>query len=142
MKSLWTRFKNNWQLITAFFISYIIPILLLSEIMVFTKEVSNPIKITFMGFIALGALFLVFYKKLKEYITRLNKGLKRGVLRVITTVIFWGILFGLFHGLEFVSHLLIDYWMKVGICFATGHIFYMLDEIKKREKKLTENEEE
>ena len=142
MKSLWIKFKKNWQLITAFFITYIIPIAMLSEIMAFTKEVKPAIKVTFMGCIALGALFLVFYKKIREYIIRLPKGLKRGILKIINTVIFWGVMFGIVVGLQYIGSLLQDYWIKVGICFAIGHIFYMWDEIKKREKKPIENEEE
>ena len=142
MKSLWIKFKNNWQLITAFFITYLIPIAMLSEIMAFTKNIRSGVKITFMGCIALGALFLVFYKKLKEYVIRLPKGLKRGVLKIINTVIFWSVMFGIVIGLQYIGSLLQDYWIKVGICFAIGHIFYMWDEIKKREKKPIENEEE
>ncbi len=142
MKSLWIKFKKNWQLITAFFITYLIPIAMLSEIMAFTKEVKPAIKVTFMGCIALGALFLVFYKKLKEYVIRLPKGLKRGILKIINTVIFWSIMFGIVVGLQYIGGLLQDYWIKVGVCFAIGHIFYMWDEIKKREEKPIENEEE
>ena len=143
---LWTKIKLHWELIVAFIVSYLIPIAMLSEIMVFTKEVPQSTKLTFMGCLALGILFIIFYKKLKENIARMHKGILRGILRIFITIIFWGVIYGIIIGLQYISTVMEAYWIKVAYCFAIGHIFYMVDEIKKRKKKaelieeMTENE--
>ena len=138
---LWTKVKLHWELVVAFIISYIIPVAMLSEIMVFTKEVPTGTKLTFMGCLALGILFVIFYKKLKENIARMHKGILRGILRIVATAIFWSVIFGIIVGLQYISTVMKDYWIKVAYCFAIGHIFYMVDEFKKRKKKNVITEE-
>lgn len=132
---LWTKVKLHWELVVAFIVSYIIPVAMLSEIMAFTKEVPGGIKPTFIGCLALGILFIIFYKKIKESVIRMHKGILRGILRIFITAIFWSIIFGIIIGLQYISTFMKDYWIKVAYCFAIGHIFYMVDEIKKRKKK-------
>ena len=128
-------FKQNWQLIFAFSITYLIPVAMLSEIMVFTKEVPAGKKLTFMGCLAIGILFVIFRKKLKEAILRMHKGILRGVLKIIMTTLFWVIIYGIIIGLSYVAATMEAYWLKVAYCFGIGHIFYFIDEVKNRKKK-------
>lgn len=132
MQSVWNKIEKHWQLALAFFITYIVPILMLNEIVTFAKEVPAGIKITFMGSIAIGALFIIFYKKLKEQVIRMPKGVLRGILKIIYSIIFWAIIYGISWGLSYFAHLFGEYWIRVGVCFGVGHIFYMIDEVKKR----------
>jgi len=135
MKSILTKIKDwlvsNWELKTAFIITYLIPLYLLSGIVAFSDEVSGGQKLALGGIIAAGTLFIVIYKKIKEYIIRMKKGVVRGVLRITTTALFWSVVFGIIYGMEILSTNLYDFWIKVGVCFAIGHIFYMKDEIRK-----------
>ena len=135
LKYLWNSFKHNWQVIFAFSITYIIPVAMLSEIMVFTKEVPAGKKLTFMGCLAIGILFIIFRKKLKEAIIRMHKGVLRGILKIIMIALFWVIIYGIIIGLAYVATIMESYWIRVAYCFAIGHIFYFIDEVKNRRRK-------
>lgn len=129
-KQLKTSLKENWQLVVGFLIYYIVPIGLISEKLAYTQEVKGGIKLAVGGIIALVALFLVFHKKLKEYVVKMNKGAVRGVFRIIMSAIYWGVIFGLVFVMKTLGTYMVDFWLKVGVCFAVGHIFYMWDELK------------
>jgi len=139
MTSLWVKikegikkfFQTNWELQFAYIFSYLIPILLIGEYLAFTEEVSSGMKFAMGGIIAAGFLFLILYKKIKEKVLRLPKGKLRGILRIINTAIFWGVIYGILILVDNLSIHLFDYWQKVGVCLIVGHIFFMKDEIKK-----------
>lgn len=139
MTSLWVKikeavkkfFKTNRELQMAYIFSYLIPILLIGDYLAFTEEVSPGQKLAMGGLLATGALFLILYKKIKEKVLRLPKGKLRGILRIINTAIFWGIIYGILILIDNLSIHLFDYWQKVGVCLIIGHIFFMKDEIKK-----------
>lgn len=146
MKSLWTKIKEaikkflktNWELQFAYIFSYLIPILLIGEYLAFTEEISPGKKLAAGGLIGAALLFIILYKKIKEKVLRLPKGKLRGVLRIINTAVFWGIIYA---GLILIDNLslhLFDYWQKVGICLVLGHVFFMKDEIKKAKLNIHE----
>lgn len=145
IKSTWLKFKEtiksflkaNWELKLAYTFSYLIPLLLIGEYLAFTDEIEGGTKLAIGGLIFVGGIFIITYKKIKEKILRLKKGITRGILRIINTALFWGVIFGIIYGLDMISIHLFDYWIKVGVCFIIGHIFFMKDEIRKsKENKM------
>ena len=145
MKSLWTKLKDkvkkflkaNWELKLAYTFSYLIPLLLIGEYLAFTDEVEGGTKLAIGGMFFGGGIFIITYKKIKEKILRLKKGITRGILRIINTALFWSVVFGIIYVLDMISIHLYDYWIKVGVCFIIGHIFFMKDEIRKgKENKM------
>jgi len=135
MKSIWNKFKKfiteNTDLVLAGVITYVIPLLLLSEKVGFIKEATTLQKLAIGGILIVIIAFIILYKKMKEYIIRLPKGITRGVLRIINSTFYWSIVFGAIYGIEHVVDDAKQLWIRVGVCFIIGHVFYMRDEIKK-----------
>lgn len=133
----WKYLKFNIYGILGFTITCLIPIILLSEIAVFREDIPAQTKWTFMGAVALGTLFIIFFKKLRLFINRLDRGILRGLFNALFVGILWLLVAGLGYGLVHLIGMFKSYWFNVGFCFIIGQLFYLVHEkkMKIREKE-------
>lgn len=132
--------KKNWAYVVSIIFFWVIPIIMLSEIVALTKHVSDGIKVTFMGCIVILVVFLALRKKIFALINKMNHGLLRGLLLCITKLITYALILGILWAISSFSNKFFHWWTLVGVSWLFGLIFVFIDEKLNSDSKENKNE--
>ena len=123
--------KAKWAYLLSLFFLWCIPIVLLSEIVVFAK-IHMGIKVTWIGYIVVCVILFAVKKKITRWIDRQNKTVQI-VLSCFFKAVLYGIILIAIFAIKAFYVKLLRWWIYSGISWTMGIIFYVIDKIKEEE---------
>lgn len=113
--------------ICGFAFCYVIPILLFGDVIPYTTEGVGP-GLTKMGFIAVGVIFVILGKKLRDKVVRMDKGIVRALILSAFPIVAWIVVqLGIRWILPMITSIA-EYWTRIIIFIVIGRACYILDE--------------
>ena len=138
---LWGLLKKRPYLLFGIIFVWGLPILLLSEKFVFTKNVNGGIKLTFVAIIVIFIVFMGIRKRVLIRIAKIDSLVKRSIIDTIFRAITYGLVFAIVYIINLTANKLMDWWELVGICWFIGSVLYIIDAVIQRRKLNGENQQ-
>ena len=126
--------------VLGFTFEYIIPIILFGGVIPYTHDGAKA-GLTKMGYIAIGVIFFVFSKKIKEVVLQQDKGLTRALILSAFPIVAWVLIsLGLGMITTFVASLTV-YWNRVLIFIILGRICHVVEETISDRQEVSDDEQ-
>ena len=113
--------------ILGFAFCYVLPILLFGDVIPYTQDGVAP-GLTKMGFIAIGVIFVILGKKLRDKCVRMENGIVRALILSVFPIVAWLIIqLGIKWILPMINSIA-EYWLRIIIFIVIGRACYILEE--------------
>ena len=138
-KTMFTSFgkfvKCRWACFVGIIFTWVIPIIMLNEIIALAENVKAGFKLTWIGAIVAVVVILALRKKIYALIHKMKHGWVRGVLLTLYKAVGYAFLLIILWGISKISTKLYTWWLYSGISMLIGAIFYIMDEVLQTRKQ-------